>query len=226
MSTLGTLRVMRVDVQIPPAGAWYASGLLDSSTLPAVGPTVLTIGDLALTGGVIRADYEDAANGALVSFVARGGPGWARATSRAGVYGGGDVRLSTVLRDLAELAGETYTAPADVTIGAAYRWEASSPLAPVRCSHVLDDLVTRGALPTWRIEPATGRTVFSPWPAIGAADGRGRVAGRGRMRGRRTVGLDVQVAAFLPGATLEGALIRRTVLHETASALVAEVYEQ
>jgi hypothetical protein len=53
---------------------------------------------------------------------------------------------------------------------------------------------------------------------------RGRIVDRAGSRGRRTVGLDVQVAAFLPGATLEGLTITRTVLQEDAGKLAAEVY--
>ena len=93
-------------------------------------------------------------------------------------------------------------------------------------SDVLADLVRRGFLPTWRVEPFSGRTVWSAWPALTFADGKGRITSRARDRGRRTVGLDVQVAAFLPGATLEGVAIARTLLHAEAEDLRAEVYDR
>jgi hypothetical protein len=90
---------------------------------------------------------------------------------------------------------------------------------------VLHDLVIRGYLPTWRVDPA-GVTRFDAWPSLGAADGRGRITERARARGRRSVGLDVQVRAFLPGATLEGLAIKRSIIHEHAGELRAEVYDQ
>lgn len=227
MSTLGTLRALRLDVHIPPSGAWLATVHLDTSTLPAVGPTVLTIGDLQLVGAVIRADFDDHPGGALAGAVARGGAGWRLPVTRAGGYGSsGGVRLATVLRDLAAMAGELYVEPPDANLGTGYAWQAHDPLAPVHGEDVLADLVTRGYLPTWRVEPFTGRTRFDAWPSIGAADGRGRVLARSTSRGRRTVGLDVQVAPFLPGATIEGTSIRRTILRESAGKLRAEVYEQ
>lgn len=233
MSTLGNLRVLVADVSIPPSGAWFGTVTLDASALPLLGSTVLTIGDLVLVGSVIRSDWDDAVNGGRPIATVRGGPGWGRplldraGKPIAGSYGSqGGVKLSTVIRDLATMTGETCaTVPADVSLGQAFAWPAHAPLAPVHGAHVLADLVARGFLPTWRIEPSTGRTVWSKWPAIGIADGRGRITGRARDRGRRTVGLDVQVAAFLPGATLEGVAIARTLLHASASELSAEVYD-
>lgn len=225
MSTLGTLRVLRLEAHVPPTGAWLASVWLDSSTLPAVGQTTLTVGDLELVGSVIRTDFDDHPGGALAVAVVRGGPGWRLPVTRAGSYAGG-VRLVTVLRDLATMAGEPIAEPTDADLGTAYRWEAHSPTAPVHREDVLNELVTRGYLPTWRVEPFTGRTRFDAWPSIGAADGRGRVLSRSTSRGRRTVGLDVVTAAFLPGATLEDTVIRRTILRESAGKLRAEVFEQ
>lgn len=223
MSTLNTLRVTKLEVHIPRSGAWIAWLHLDSATLPALGRAVLTVGDLSLVGAVIRTDFDDHPGGALPMAVVRGGAGWRLPVVRAGQYAS-DVRLSTVLRDLATQAGETYVAPAEATLGVEYRWEAHSPLAPVHGEDVLADLVTRGYLATWRVDPASGATRFDPWPARGAADGRGRVTGRNLARGRRTVGLDTQVAAFLPGSTLEGTTTARVVLHEDARELRADVY--
>ena len=227
MSTLGALRVLVADVHIPPSGGWFATVSLDSSTLPPIGATVLTIGDLQLVGSVIRADWDDVPNGGRPIATVRGGAGWRLPVVRAGSYSSaGGVKLSTVLVDLATMTGETVVVPAsDVSLGSEFAWQAHAPLAPVHGAHVLAELVARASLSTWRVEPFTGRTVFSRWPALAAADGRGRITDRARDRGRRTVGLDVQVAAFLPGATLEGLTIARTVLRASASELHAEVYE-
>ena len=226
MSTLGAFRILVADVQIPPSGAWFGTVSLDSSTLPALGPTVLTIGDLQLVGSIIRADWDDAPNGGRPIATVRGGAGWRLPVKRAGSYASSGVKLSTVLADLSRMTGEA-VAPlaADLSLGESFSWPAHAPLAPVHGDDVLADLVTRGYLATWRIAPFTGRTEWTAWPAIGAADGRGRITDRARDRGRRTVGLDVQVAAFLPGATLEGVTIARTLIHASASELHVEVYE-
>lgn len=226
MSTLGGVNILRQDTTVPPSGAWFGTFALDSSALPLVGPTILSVGDLQLVGSIIRTDFDDHPGGALVTATARGGAGWRLPVTRAGSYGGGGVKLSTVLQDLATMTGEPYVMPVDTSLGIAYSWQAHSPVAPVHCDHVLADLIARGYLPTWRVEPFTGRTRFDAWPVLLPADGRGRVTGRSGSRGKRTVGLDVVVAAFLPGAFLEGVQIARTVIRETASSLTVEVYEQ
>ena len=226
MSTLGNLPTVSETIEIPPSGAWFGTVHLNSSTLPAIGPTVLTIGDLVLAGAVVRTDFQDhPRGGGLVVATVRGGAGWRLPVTRAGAYASeGGIRLSTVLADIAGQAGESYIPPADVDVGQAYAWQAHSQAAPVHCGSVLDDLVTRGFLPTWRVEPFTGKTRFDGWPALGAADGRGRILNRDLAQGRRSVGLDVSVAAFLPGATLEGVTIDRTIIRETAGKIEVEVY--
>lgn len=227
MSTLGDLRVLVADVSIPPSGGWFGTVSLDASTLPPLGATTLTIGDLQLRGAIIRTDWDDVRNGGRPIATVRGGAGWRLPVARAGVYASdGGVKLSTVIADLAKMTGENCATPSEMSLGVAFSWPAHRPLAPVHGAHVLADLVDRGYLPTWRVDVATGQTVWSAWPAGAAADGRGRITDRARDRGRRTVGLDVQVAAFLPGATLEGITIARTVLRASASELHAEVYDR
>lgn len=225
MSTLAGMRILRInEAHIPPSGGWLATVQLDSSVLPSIGPSALVIGDLTLRGSIIRTDFDDHPGGGLVMAVAQGGAGWRLPVAQQGRYEGGSVRLSTVLEDIAEQAGEAFDAPSDRSVGDAYQWEAHTPAAPVHCRDVLNDLVWRGYLPTWRVDPGTGRTRFDGWPARGRADGRGRVTGRAGSRGRRVVGLDVQVAAFLPGATLEGTTITRTVIREDSGSLSVDVY--
>ena len=232
-NTLGGRRVLTADVQVPSSGAWWGTVTLDASSLPPLGATVLTIGDLVLAGAVVRSDWDDAVNGGRPIATVRGGAGWGRplvdrnGDAIEGSYSSaGGVKISTVLQDLAKMTGETIgPIAADVSIGRWFSWPKHRPLAPVHGDHVLADLVARGYLPTWRIEPSTGRTLFTDWPSIGFADGRGRIVDRARDRGRRTVGLDVQVAAFVPGATLEGIAIRRLILRASASELSAQVYD-
>lgn len=225
MSTLAGLPVIRGETTIPPSGGWFGTYLLNSSTLPALGPTALVIHDLVLVGRIIRRDFADHPGGALVTATVQGGAGWRLPVTRAGTYASsGGVRLSTVLRDLAAMADESYTAPAEVTLGTAYTWQAHTPTSPVHGADILADLVWRRFVATWRVEPFTGLTRFDAWPSLGRADGRGRIVARDLARGRRTIGLDVAVRACLPGATIEDALITRTVLQETASDLRAHVY--
>jgi hypothetical protein len=228
VSTLDAARVLAIhSLAIPPAGGWLADVSLDATALPALGPATFTVGDLALVGRVTLAGMDDhPMGGARPRVTHEGGAGWGTLLSRPGVYTAADgVRLSTVLRDLAELCGETYDAPAvDALLPPAYRWPASTPREPVRGRDVLADLMTRGAIPTWRVDPATGKARFDAWPSIGAADSAGRVLSRNLARGRRSVGLDVRVAAFLPGSTLEGVATRRLLLSETARKLAVDVY--
>jgi hypothetical protein len=150
-----------------------------------------------------------------------GGAGWGISLPRLGQYGGGPLRLSVVLRDLAGLVGELYDPPVDVLLPDSWGWPAGA-----RGWTVLADLVARGAIPTWRVDPATGHTRFDPWPTTGAADATGRVMRRNLTIGRRTVGLDSRVAAWLPGATVEGVTIRRLMLRQTGSKLEIDVYER
>lgn len=225
MSVLAGLRILRADVHVPPSGGSFATTYLDASTLPALGRATLVVGDFVSVGSIIRTDWDDHPGGGLVMAVFQGGAGWDLPVVRAGRYDASSgVRLSTVLTDIAVQSGEAFDAPADRPLGVGYQWEAHTPQAPVHCRDILNDLVSRGYLSTWRIDPTTGRTRFDAWPARGAADGRGRITSRSGARGKRVVGLDVQVAAFLPGATLEGISIRRTIIREDAQALAAEVY--
>jgi len=228
VSTLDAARVLKIHVlHVPPAGGWYADLHLDATTLPALGAATLTVGDLSLVGTVTDSAFDDhPTGGAKPRVVIEGGAGWARPLPREGRYeAAGGVRLLTVLRDLADLVGEPYDAPTDAPLPASYRWPASTPREPVTGADVLADLMARGAIPTWRVEPG-GRTRFDAWPSLGAADAFGRVMRRNLARGRRTVGLDNRVAAFLPGSTLEGVATRRLIVRETASKLEAEVYER
>jgi hypothetical protein len=226
VSTLGTQRILEVhSLLIPPAGGWIADVSLDSTALPPLASTTLTIGDLQLVGAVTSAAYDDhPVGGARPRVLVEGGAGWGLVLARGGAYDApGGVRLSTVLADLAALAGEAYDAPDDVLLPGQYSWPAPGPYWPVTGRSVLADLVARGAVPLWRVAPS-GRTRFDAWPSTGAADGSVRVTSRNLARARRHVACDQRVAALLPGATLEGVEIRRVLIHETASAITAEVY--
>lgn len=223
MSTLRGQRISSVELHVPWAGAWWADVLLEVGAVPAPGPAELKIGDLTLQGSVL-ADRRGLDGPDQPTCVVTGGAGWRSLLTQPGEYSSPvGVRLSTVLRDLASLAGEPYDAPAEVLLGAAYGWSAATASAPRRARGVLDELVSRRAIPTWRIAPS-GRTTFTAWPSGTVADVAGRVMSRNLTEGLRHVGLDTRVAAFLPGGTIEGSLIRRVIVKDTAGSLSAEVW--
>ncbi len=221
MSRIAGRRTTDLDAHIPPAGGWRAQGHLDSGAPLALGAATLTIGDLDLVGTVTDS-YLDAPEHPM--FVLEGGAGWNKLLPAPGAsYSSpSGVRLSTVLRDLAELAGELYDAPPEAKLDTSYGWDASTE-KPIRARHVLDDLVARKAIPTWRVAP-NGRTRFDAWPSLPAADALGVIEDREMAQGVRDVALQASVAAWLPGATVQGARILRLELHETGAELRAKVW--
>lgn len=224
MSSIRGRRVARIEAHIPWAGEWIAHAVLEVGGVPEPGPAQVKIADLTLDNGRVLPAHRGLDGPDQPTCVILGGAGWRTLLTQAGEYASiAGVRLSDVLRDLAGIAGEPYDAPPDVLLGSAYGWSAATPTAPRRARGVLDELVSRGALPTWRVPPS-GRTAFSAWPSIGAADGIARVLSRKLSVGQRKLGLDTRAAALLPGATIEGDLIRRTILIDTAGALTAEVW--
>lgn len=227
MSTLRGLAIISAHVTIPPAGGFVAFVVLSEGDAPAPGSADLIIGDATFRGtippGRSGVDTPDAPACVIV-----GGNGWNAPLPREGRYTmPGGVRLSTVLRDLAGIAGEPYDAPAEALLPASWGWPPSSDAAPVRARAVLSQLVKhpRRPIPTWRVDPATGRTRFDDWPAIGACDSVVQILDRDLRRGIRRVGLDGKVAAFVPGATLEGAIIRRVTITELAGKTTGEGWE-
>jgi hypothetical protein len=223
MSTLRGQRLARVELHVPSAGNWIAHVTLEVGGIPAPGPAELKVADLTLQGSVL-ADRRGLDGPDQPTCVVMGGAGWRSLLIQQGEYSSpAGVRLSTVLQDLAGLAGEPYDAPSDVLLGSAYGWSAATASAPRRARGVLDDLIARGAIPMWRVQP-NGRTSFAAWPVAGAADVAGRITARQLAVGVRYIGLDTRAAAFLPGATLEGSPIRRVIFLDTAGSLTAEVW--
>jgi len=221
MATLGTRRVMDLEIELPPAGGWEGRLHLDSGAPPAAGDAVLTVGDLPLKcrvlanrGGLDAPEYP--------AVVVAGGYGW-RAPQPAALFrssGAGGVRLSTVLLALAAAAGETVTLPPELKLGPSYGWDAGTTGRAV-----LADLVSRGAIPLWRADTLTGSTMFTPWPTRPAADALGVVGDRALAFGRRYVLASSNVAAWLPGATVQGARIERLIIRERDSETTMEVRE-
>jgi hypothetical protein len=154
--------------------------------------------------------------------VVAGGYGWRTPLPAPGgiFQSSSGVRLTTVLAALAGAAGETYAAPAEVKIGPSYGWDAGT-----RGRVVLADLVSRGAIPLWRHDPITGSTLFSPWPTRPPADSHGVVGDRALAWGVRHVKVAGSVAAWLPGATVQGVKIARLVIRERDSETSLEAWE-
>ncbi|HSN15621.1 MAG TPA: hypothetical protein VLT61_13395, partial [Anaeromyxobacteraceae bacterium] len=230
MSTLNGQRLVRASVHIPPSGGGWADVSLEQGALPS-GKVTLRLGDFSFVGGVDldRTGFDQSASPRVV---VRGGAGWEAKLTAPGAYtSAGNVRLSTVLRDLAALAtytggpstGEAYDAPPEALLGPGYGWDASTD-RPIRARDVLADLVRRGAIPTWRVDPATGHTRFDAGPAGGACDPFVTIIDRDRSRGVRYLGLTEAVKCVLPGNTVEGATIERVDIIEDARELRAQVW--
>jgi hypothetical protein len=207
MALLGARRVTALSLTLPPSGAWLGEATLDSGEPPTAGTATLTIGDLELSCTVLP-DRGGLDAPARPTVVLAGGSGWRTKLPVGAFASPGGVRLSTVLADLARLTGERVGPATEVQLPPDYGWPAGT-----RGLAVLADLVSRGALPMWRITPR-GWTVFTPWPASGAADAFGVIVDRDLARGVRAAALSDRIAAWLPGATVEGTTIARVRLLE------------
>lgn len=211
MSKVGSQTLTAAELHLPPSGAWWAEVTLEQGAPPAVGPATLTIADLQLVGYVLRAGLDQPA---CPRVTLCGGAGWRTLlTTGASYTSPANVRLSTVLDDLAGLAGEPYDVPAEVLLGPGYGWDPSAPFAPVRARDVLADLVVRRALATWRVQ-LSGRTAFTPWPTLPPADAFAVIRDRNIDRGARYCAVPGSALPLLPGATIEGVTIARTVFVE------------
>lgn len=218
MGLLSGRRTTDLEAMIPPAGGWVATGHLESGPTLVAGPATLVLGDLSLTG-VIQPNRGGEDTPDHPAFVLAGGAGWRSLLPAASFSSPTAVRLSTVLQTLGQVTGEPYDAPPEAKLVPGYGWEPGTP-----ADAVLADLVARGAIPTWRAQP-NGRTSFTPWPSLPAADTRGTIVDRRLARGVREVALTTSVAAFLPGATLQGKTIVRVQFRETGSELRALVWD-
>jgi hypothetical protein len=221
MALLNGARVMDLELTFPPAGGWLCSLHLQSGPVPAAGAAALVVGDLTLPGAIVPGRVGLDAPDRPAAVVA-GGYGWrTRLPSPGGAFESpGQVRLSTVLAALGKACDELYDAPPEQRLGKRYGWTAGT-----RGRAVLAELVARRAIPTWRVEPTTGRTVFTLWPTLPAADRFGVVEPRRIASGAWHVALDRSASAWLPGASVGGIAIARTVFSEANGELKATVYE-
>ena len=193
--------------------------MLEGGAAPAEGATVSAlVGDLALTGRVLRAG-NDAPDRPHVIVI--GGLGWERPLATPVAYqSDAGIMLSTVLRDLAARAGETIEQPADVPIGLAY---ATGSRRTVR--DALTAIVAAGYAQPWRVD-SDGVTRFGARTG-GTISARATVIRRNLGVSLRVVGID-SPAAFLPGNVLvdgdTNIPITRMVVDEATNRLEVEVW--
>lgn len=221
MAALNARRVSDLQVTILPDGGCLGWLHAVGGEPPTPGAATLTIGDLPLVVTVL-ADRGGTDAPAYPAVAIASGYGWrTRLPAPGGRFASpGGVRLSTVLAALSGLVGEAYDVPAEAKLGPAYSWDAGT-----RGRAVLADLVARGAIQTWRVNPLTGRTRFDAWPTLPAADARGTITHRDLVHGVRYVKVVDSVRAWLPGATVQGARIARTIIREKDSETSLEVWE-
>lgn len=222
MSTLNGRTIAQIiDFAIGPSGGWDADVILESGAPIAKGERVtLKMLDVEAVGTVEKSAL-DAPSMPRVAF--KGCAGWFAPTPQRGSYQSSELHLKDIIADLAALAGEPFDAPEDVILEGSFSWRKSTKRLPVSLSSVLTELVSRARLPTWRVTLA-GRTRFDPWPALGAVDGKCQVLSRNAKLGKRAVALSSTAAVFLPGATIEGAAVRRVRFHEVSEKLTADIY--
>ncbi len=219
MSSLGSQTVSHVTLSVPQFGAWRADCVLTGGA-PPTGQVVLTVGDLALQGTVLRSGLD--APGRPHAIVV-GAPGWERELTRPlSYFATPGVQLTTVLKDLATLAAEPIVFPPQRTLEPHYATHASSHGERVKLRDELSSLRRLGVLEGWRVDP-DGITRF------GARVGSEVTARATRLRSSNDVGLTVYgidaPASFLPGNILEGLPIVRLVVNETAGKLEAAVWQ-
>lgn len=215
MSALSGQSLGRVVLSVPTYGAWRADVTLTNGAAPAEGAAVeLEVGDLTLVGTVLRSGLD--APGKPRAVVV-GGAGWDRVLAAPLSYqSSAGVRLSTVLKDLAALAGETIVQPSDRDIGDHFEAPAG-----MRLRDVLAVMRSDGYLPAWRVD-ADGVTRF------GARSGTAVTGRATQLRANAAVGLAVYgtetPGQYLPGNQVDGATIERAVVVETSGKLVVEVW--
>jgi len=216
-----TNKILSQAIYLPSRGQWRVGATLADGTPPAVGAraTVESYG-LTLVGAVELSGDESPHR---PSVVVRGGLGWDRPLEQPLAYqSSAGVRRSTVLADLARLAGETIEQPPDGTIGAWFGTDSQSQGRPVRLRDVLDTLVANGHLADWYVSP-DGVTRFGPRTGT-TVTARATVIRQNPATGLSVIGLD-EPAAFVPGMVLGGSPIVRAEIIETAGKLEGYIYQ-
>jgi hypothetical protein len=224
VSTLGRERVKRAELHLPRYGTAWARVETVENAVPA-GPATLTLRDLALVGTVLPARGGLNSPSSWVGIWVNGA-GWDTVlpTTRPPYHGPAGVRLRSVLSDLAVDCGNlAIVLPTDAIIGPHWlRHQRGADRKPRTGRDELAALVRARHIPTWYAD-ALDVTRFATRTS-GAVTATVRVLSRDLDRGRRVVGTE-SPAAFVPGATFEGATIERVVVREDESGLTLETWE-
>lgn len=223
MSTIGKLVTAKTVLDWPAYGQWEA----EVSTLTGVvapGLVTLKIADVSFVGTVLPGrggtDGPESWRGIL-----RAGAGWGTKLGELHAsYGGGPVKLSTVLADVAKDCGEQIAQPPDVLIGSSFSRPVSLPMLPFRGRDLLSLLRSRGMTGPWHVDLA-GVTRWGLRPAPVIAAGKATVIDRNLSIGWRKFSLD-KLGTIAPGVILDGAKVARLVITEDAGALTCETYER
>lgn len=221
VTSAGTIRASTVGARIPEWGQWHVDLIGESGAAPPVGSAAtVTIEDLVLTGTVIGSGL-DAPEKPHVTVV--GGAGWNGTLTSASLTFQSDaaVRLSTVLARLAALAGEPIEQPVDATMDLHWSSIASRLGETVRYRDVLAELVRAGNIPGWYVG-SDGVTRFVARTGVEVAVRRTEIRANAGV-GVTTYGVD-SPASFLPGNTLDGVPILRTIINETAQRLTVDAW--
>lgn len=231
MSHINDVTISRVVLHWPAYGQWQAEVSTLTGSVPA-GPVTLRIADLSLVGAVVpgRAgvDGPESWRG-----IARAGVGWGTELGdKHATYGGGAVKLSTVLRDLAADCGETIALPADAILGTSWARPVTLPGLPVTGRDVLALLRARGITGPWYVDTvidskgvASAVTRWGLRPSSTVDPSRYRMGPRNLAAGYRKIFVD-SLAGIVPGATLDGAKIGRLTITEDAGSLTCETWER
>jgi hypothetical protein len=223
VSTIGKLVTAKTVLTWPAYGQWEA----EVSTLTGVVPhglVTIKIADVSFVGTVLPGrsgvDGPEAWRG-----IVRAGAGWnTKLTELNASYGGGPVKLSTVLAHVAEACGETIVQPTDVIIGSSFSRPVSLPMLPFRGRDLLALLRDRGITGPWRVD-LDGVTRWGVRPAPTVPEKSYTRLPSDLSAGYRKVSV-TSLRGIVPGAILDGAKIGRLVITEDAGALTCETYER
>jgi hypothetical protein len=157
-ATVAGLQIVSGSLSIPLVGVWTADvALATQNTLPT-GLVVVQIGNLSLSGTVYRSESY---GGQVKARIVGGYGGWRSSIAAQGYGSPSGVKLSTILQDAAQAAGETVNVQNDTTVGNGFaRMAFDTSVA----SDVLWLLVRLGFIPAWYVDP-TGTTQNVAWPS-------------------------------------------------------------
>lgn len=191
LSLLNDHRVTRVRVTIPKWGCWYAEAEVDTE-VTLTGRVSLTVADLRLSGTILSGGPR---LGTSSYRIVGGAGGWGRILSpkREPYANDAGVKLSTVLTDAAQEAGETL-GRVSTTARVGTHW--TRPEGPA--SDVLELVAPRG----WYVDES-GVTQIGARPASVLPAGVTRLAPLDKARGKIELSSE-SIAKILPGVVVDG----------------------